>query len=117
MSYLLRPNQEQKQRLEQALEDIVHLLPSTDVLCAIAFGSLVTGDVGAASDLDLLVVRPTPLRFLDRAADLYELFQVPVGLDLLVYTPEEFERMKIDNPLIRHAVRTGRVVYEAKPRA
>ena len=111
----LRPNQRQTQRLEAALRDIVAKLPSTDVVRAILFGSLASGNVGAASDVDLLVVRPTAKRFIERAADLYELFDCPVGLDVLVYTPAEFERMKRQNPLVKRAVQTGRLVYESGP--
>jgi predicted nucleotidyltransferase len=60
---------------------------------AVAFGSYARGDADAWSDLDLVVVLETDLPPLERAALLSDLFDaIPIGLDLLVYTPEEFRR-------------------------
>jgi predicted nucleotidyltransferase len=57
------------------------------------FGSFARGTQDAYSDLDLAVVLDTTLPRLERHRALTELFDAsPVGLDLLVYTPEEFER-------------------------
>lgn len=64
------------------------------------FGSLVTGEPGLASDVDLLVVWDTPLDFLTRT------------VDLLVYTPREMETMA-RRPFVRHALAEGTVLYEA----
>ena len=59
---------------------------------AIAFGSYARGVQDGFSDLDLAVVLETDLPRLERHRALPELFAAcPVGLDLLVYTPEEFE--------------------------
>lgn len=115
MGYQLRPNPDQTARLQRVLEQIVERLASTDVQLAVLFGSLARGEVGACSDIDLLVVRPTDERFVRRADDLASLFDAPVGLDILVYTPEEFEGLKSENPLIREACATGKVIYEAHP--
>ena len=51
------------------------------------FGSLVTGEPGLASDVDLLIVWDTPLSFLNRTVALYRRLQPRVPVDLLVYTP------------------------------
>jgi predicted nucleotidyltransferase len=60
---------------------------------AIVFGSYARGTEDAFSDLDLAVVLETELPRLERHRALPELFEAsPVGLDLLVYTPEEFRR-------------------------
>jgi uncharacterized protein len=59
---------------------------------AVVFGSYARGEADGYSDLDLVVVLPTALPFLDRGRLLPELFDaVPVGIDLLIYTPEEYE--------------------------
>jgi len=113
MGYLLRPNRERLRRIQGAIDRIVRLLPRTDVVLAILFGSAAKEDVGVSSDIDLLLVRPTEERFIDRGADLEDLFACPVGFDLVVYTPEEFARMKRENPFVRHAVETGKVIYVA----
>lgn len=67
---------------------------------------------GLFSDADLLVVIPTEKGFLDRTADLYQLLAPRVDLDLVVYTPEEFERLR-GRPFVRRALREGRVLYAA----
>lgn len=60
---------------------------------AVAFGSWARGVADGYSDLDLAVVLETPLPPLERGRLLHDLVEaLPVGVDLLVYTPEEFER-------------------------
>ncbi len=57
------------------------------------FGSYATGKADGYSDLDLVVVLDTNRPFLERGTLLPEIFEVvPVGVDLLIYTPEEFAR-------------------------
>jgi len=67
------------------------LLEGAGVERAIAFGSYARGTADGYADLDLVVVVATDLPRFERAElleDLYDL--LPVALDLLVYTPEEF---------------------------
>jgi hypothetical protein len=64
------------------------------------------------TDLDLLVVMETSLDFVSRIADLTRQLKAEVPGDLLVYTPEEMERIR-DRPFIRHALTTGKVLYES----
>lgn len=60
---------------------------------AVAFGSYARGDADGYSDLDLAVVLATDLPPLERSPLLPELLDaLPLATDLLVYTPEEFER-------------------------
>ncbi len=42
---------------------------------------------------------------------LYEHIQPRVGLDLLAYTPQEFEAIR-ERPFIRQALQEGKVIYE-----
>ena len=59
----------------------------------------------------ILVINNTEKGFIERTADLYSELHVGVDMDLLVYTPEEYERQR-KRGLVRHALGTGRVVYE-----
>lgn len=60
---------------------------------AVAFGSYARGVADAWSDLDLAVVIETDLPRLERGRLLGDLYDaLPVSLDLLVFTPSEFER-------------------------
>ena len=42
----------------------------------------------------------------------YERIEPRVGLDLLAYTPQEFDAIR-ERPFIQQALREGRVLYEA----
>ena len=80
----------------------------------IAFGSVARGEADGWSDLDLIIVAETGRPFFERFKDFSGLYDVWPRLDLLIYTPEEFERMLADeNPLIVGAVSEGVVLYEA----
>ena len=71
------------------------------------FGSWVRGDAGVGSDVDLCIVvdrSDTPRR--DRMMDfLPHVF--PVGIDLFVYTLEEFEALGREHPSMRKAIDSG----------
>ena len=60
---------------------------------AVVFGSWARGTADGYSDLDLAVVVDTPLPFLERGHLLRGVVEtLPIGVDLLVYTPAEFAR-------------------------
>ena len=80
---------------------------------AILFGSSAREEADRWSDIDLIVIKRTDRRFLDRLADIIDIIQPDFALDVLVYTPEEFERMLAEgNPFLTRAVEEGRVIYE-----
>jgi predicted nucleotidyltransferase len=84
----------------------------TGVDRAILFGSFARGDADAASDIDLLLIEPTTAPFVERALSHLPLLRMGPGLDLLVYTPEEYERLRSEgNPLIERVEREGVTVY------
>ncbi|MFZ5809914.1 MAG: nucleotidyltransferase domain-containing protein [Chloroflexota bacterium] len=57
------------------------------------FGSYARGDWGVGSDLDvIIIVAETDLPFERRAIE-WDLTELPVPVDLLVYTPSEWERL------------------------
>lgn len=80
---------------------------------AVLFGSYARGTATTRSDVDLIFVEDTDLPFLkriDRYFDpLVDMLRAPV--ETLVYTPDEFERMKL-RPFITRALREGIVLYE-----
>ena len=81
----------------------------------ILFGSGARGDVHEASDLDVIVVADTPLPFFERIGRVLDLHRGGRDLEVLVYTPAEFAKMKREGrTFILDAVRHGRILYSAK---
>jgi predicted nucleotidyltransferase len=103
----------------QALDEtyvriLAQLSRMPEVEKVIVFGSFAAGRRDLLTDLDLIVVLDTGQPVLQRTADLFQKLQAGVDLDLLVYTPAEFERQR-ESGFLRHALATGQVVYEKNP--
>lgn len=78
----------------------------------IVFGSVARGTATRHSDLDIAVIADTDRRFVDRPLDFTDVHDVaPIGIELLVYTPEEFDRNR-RRPFFRRIMQEGEVVYE-----
>ncbi len=97
--------------LEKELARMLPILKGRGVHQIILFGSAARDKLRMGSDLDLLVVMETSKRFLDRLDELYRLLDPRITMDLLVYTPDEFARLRKTSPLVRRAVAEGRVLY------
>ena len=79
----------------------------------ILFGTLATGMINEWSDIDLIVVEKTALPFFQRLRTVHKLLRPKVGIDIMVYTPEEFEQLCKDRPFFREEiVEKGKVIYE-----
>ncbi len=79
--------------LEAELERIITGLPGLGVRRAILFGSMARGEVRGQSDLDLILIVDSPEPFTERCARFYGTLTPSVGLDLLVYTQDEFDKL------------------------
>ena len=79
----------------------------------ILFGSYCSGEVSEWSDLDLVLIKETRVPFLDRVRQVLELLKPRVGVDVLVYTPDEFEQLSRERAFVRQEiVEKGEVIYE-----
>jgi predicted nucleotidyltransferase len=75
------------------------------------FGSLCSGNVREWSDIDLLIVKDTDKPFYDRLKEVYLLLRPKVGVDILVYTPQEYEKIK-ERLFFKHKViKKGKLIY------
>ncbi len=103
---------ERRASLDAVVQRLSEQLSRVDsVTLAIAFGSYARGSVGPSSDLDVIVVQESELEQGLRTAKMYELLQCPVPLDLVVYTPEEFERLKVIRSFVAQAVTEGKTIF------
>ncbi len=95
------------------IEEIVSSLREYDPERIILFGSHARRDADEYSDLDLVIIKETEERFLDRLKRVYEIMQPDFALDILVYTPGEFAHMLEEgNPFLERVLEEGIVIYE-----
>jgi predicted nucleotidyltransferase len=109
---LLAEKANRRALLEAEIGRIVVQLRERGALKVILFGSAARGDANAHSDLDLIVVMPGEQGFAYWSRRLYEEIDRQVAVDLLPYNEREFAEMQQHSRLVRHALRTGRVLYE-----
>jgi predicted nucleotidyltransferase len=78
---------------------------------ALVFGSYARGTVGPTSDIDLIVIQETDVPQVERTANMYVLLACDLPLDLVVYTPTEFERLRTTRNFVRQAAEEGKWIY------
>ena len=98
--------------LPELRERVTEIFAPFDPLRIILFGSHARGEADEESDIDLIIVYDTRKKFLDRLEELYETWSIPKGVDILAYTPEEFDRLISENSFVQDAVRTGKILHE-----
>jgi len=78
----------------------------------ILFGSHATGTAWKQSDYDFIVVSKKfdGMHWLTRISKVVSLWDLPIDIDALPYTPEEFEDKRKNSSIVRHAVKTGKIV-------
>lgn len=107
---------ERKKALEEELDRITEVIkrdyqPEKIIL----FGSLASGKVHEWSDIDLLIVKKTAKRPVERCLEVCRLVGPKVGIDLFVYTPEEYETLLKERfSLLLKIVNTGKTLYEKR---
>ena len=89
------------------------LLEEQSARSAWLVGSRARGTAAPESDIDVIIVAPTDRPFVERFRDyLPAVLAAGVGVDLLVYTPEEFEQMRAEErPFLSHAMESARPIH------
>ena len=75
-----------------------------------------SGILGKGSDVDLLVVKDTTRRLVDRLIEVESLLSDrTLPLDIMVYTPDEMRRLfSLGSPFIEEVLEKGRLLYMRK---
>jgi len=106
---------QRKEALERELQRIVAtLIEKYKPEKIILFGSLTTGRIHEWSDIDLLVVKETEERPLDRVRKVIATLNYPrIAVDIFIYTPQELEYLiGQGSQSIAEVFEQGKVLYE-----
>lgn len=109
------PNLNNQKELNKIVKTIVERYKPEKV---ILFGSYARGDFKGNSDIDLLVIKETNKRSVDRIGDVLDLVYQDeknwlLGIEPIVCTPKEFQAsLKGGDFFIKKIIREGKVLYE-----
>ncbi|MCS7094157.1 MAG: nucleotidyltransferase domain-containing protein [Candidatus Aenigmarchaeota archaeon] len=95
--------------VEERIREFLDKLKNIEPELVILFGSRARGDYLKSSDYDLIIVSKhfSNLDFRERIIKIYELLDDPTNLDVLCYTPEEFEEKRKEIGIVRKALEEG----------
>ncbi len=95
---------------------VIECLKRYDPEQIIIFGSCARGESDEQSDIDVVLIKQTEKRFLDRLIEAAKCLDNDLGkVDVFVYTREEIEEMRQrENPFIAKVFSEGKVVYSAQ---
>lgn len=102
----------------KTIEEIkARLVESYDPDRIILFGSHVRDKAGKQSDIDILILKDTKDRPIDRRIQVEKILaDRETPLDIVIYTPQEMrELFSMGSPFIEEVIETGRVLYMRKP--
>ena len=74
--------------IERVIDSLMAYKPEKIIL----FGSMARGDADEYSDIDLIIVKQTAERFIQRQVTAISFVPRDVKADIFVYTPEEWDR-------------------------
>lgn len=108
-----RTVESRKQELQDELDRITNILINQyNAEKIILFGSMATGDIHEWSDIDLIVIKKTKEPFIKRLKNASLLIGSNVSCDLIIYTEEEFEKMKKEKrSFAKDVMKKGKVIY------
>jgi len=105
-----------KKQIDRDLLEIVSVIRRINPHKIFLFGSRAGGHADEGSDIDLLVVVPSDDRPIERRLKLRKMlreYDRRFGLDLLVYTPDEFDTFKNDpSSFVSSAIKRGMKLYD-----
>lgn len=107
-------NQNVRETIDNILKKLVAEYTPDKV---ILFGSYAYGNPEPDSDIDLLIIKETSGRFIDRWTDVRKILSDPkrkIPIETLVLTPDEVSmRLKIGDQFLAMILKKGEVLYAA----
>ncbi len=100
--------------IEKAIADITQqIIEKYKPKKIILFGSAAEGKSTTDSDIDFLIIKKdVPHHGIDRMRELSKLIERSIGVDFLIYKPEEIEeRLKLGDPFIKNILKEGKSLY------
>ena len=112
--------QDIKEKLREIINDLKPYRPEKIIL----FGSYAKGNSQENSDIDLLIIKNTNKRRVDRIGDVLDLLykkkylgtgRYNIPTEPVVYTPKEIKaRLSLGDPFIKEILQEGRIIYDNK---
>jgi len=98
-----------RKKLEEAVKELLVYEPEKIIL----YGSAARGELTDVSDIDLLIIKKTDKDMFDRIGEVLKLLRNNLlPIEPMVFTPEEFERMKTEKRLFAEVVlKEEKVIY------
>ena len=102
MSYKLNQQVKKKhiKQLKKELKRVRKALIKFGVEKIILFGSGARNELNIMSDIDLIIVLKSDKPFIERLTEIYSKV-LPTEIDILAYTPDEFQKMGTNNLFIQ----------------
>ena len=102
---------------ENIISEINEVFKNYGIEKVILFGSYADGTSNKYSDIDLLIIKETSERFIDRWVTVRRILSDPtrmVPLETLVLTPQEIsDRLAIGDQFVMEIIEKGMVLYAA----
>ena len=106
------------EKSDKDLRKIISIIKKISPEKIYLFGSYATDSSDEQSDIDLLIIAPSHDRPLERRLKLRKMlaeYDRKFGLDLLIYTPDEFEMLaKETSSFVCSAIKQGIKIYDHK---
>lgn len=104
-----------KAKIKKDVLTFLSRIKELNIETVVIFGSRVRGDYLKHSDLDIIIVSRdfSTVPFIDRSNVIYKYYDTWKGegsLEVICYTPEEFERKKAQIGMVKDAVEEGLVI-------
>lgn len=97
--------------MDQTVQSIINQLKTYQPEKIILFGSYAYGKPTQNSDVDIAIIKKTTDSFHERQRKTRMMLKTTIPVDIFVFTPEEFQRGKKNNLLVKEIAEMGRVIY------